>query len=194
MTVRRDPDNIVRLQRGGKPIESMTQDLFGASQSEGGAHHWLASLVGDWEGTTRTWFEPGKLGDESPTRGTMRAVLGGRFVVHEYDGTLLGEPLHGMTLYGCHLESGRWQSAWIDDRHMGTGIMFSEGARTEEGFSVLGQYDDPSQTLPWGWRTEIVILDANHVVITAYNISPQGEEAKAVETTYARKALSSSRA
>ncbi len=55
----------------------MANDKLVASQASGGAHHRLGLLVGKWEGTSRTWFEPGELADESPIRGTIRTVLDG---------------------------------------------------------------------------------------------------------------------
>jgi hypothetical protein len=33
------------------------------------------------------------------------------------------------------------------------------------------------------------VTDADHIVITMYNVSPAGEESKGVETRYARRAL-----
>ena len=55
----------------------------------------LSSLIGSWEGTCRTWFEPGKLADESTVKGTIRPLLGELFVRHEYTGTIQGKPRHG---------------------------------------------------------------------------------------------------
>ena len=37
-----------------------------------GAHAQLARLIGEWEGTTKVWFEPDKVADESPVSGSMR--------------------------------------------------------------------------------------------------------------------------
>ncbi len=48
----------------------------------------LKSLAENWEGTCRTWFEPGQLADESQVKGTIHPLLGGTFWRHEYAGTM----------------------------------------------------------------------------------------------------------
>ena len=79
-------------------------EKFEASKTTG-AHFRLSKLVGEWEGITKTWFEPDKIADESPMRGSVRLVLGGRFIVHEYKGSMGGKPLERY----CHL----WLSSCV---------------------------------------------------------------------------------
>lgn len=147
----------------------------------------LQKLVGDWKGNTKTWFEPGKLADESETTASFKTVLGGSFVMCEYSGSLLGDKLEGIVLFGYNLPFERYESAWIDTAHMGTGIMYSQGEGNIDKFAVVGRYAMAPGQDEWGWRTEIDFVDADHIVITAYNITPAGEEGKAVEHDFVRQ-------
>ena len=153
-----------------------------------GVHHQLSRLAGEWEGTSKTWFEPTVVADESPVRGTMRLLLDGRFILHEYTGSFTGKPLQGLNIFGYHLGLKKFQTAWIDSFHNDTALMFSEGTRGSEAFKVLGgfTYITPEEEQQWGWRTEVEILSDDEVLITAYNISPEGEESKATELRYKR--------
>ncbi|MGV3603463.1 MAG: DUF1579 domain-containing protein [Dyadobacter fermentans] len=163
----------------------MTKPKFETSL-ESGVHHQLQALTGTWQGITKTWFEPDVLADESEMKGTIRSVLGGRFLLHEYQGSLDGKPFEGIAFYGFDIPNNNFQAAWIDSFHMGTGVMLSNGTPTENGFSVIGQYSIPEYPQPWKWRTVAELKDANTLVLTAYNISPEGQEDKATETVYKR--------
>lgn len=146
-----------------------------------GMHAFLNSLEGNYKGVTSVWFEPGSEPDVSDCTGTIRPVLNGMFMLHEYKGSLQGNPLEGIAIYGCSLGNDKLQCSWIDSFHNGTAIMFSENNNASGPYKVLGHYGNEPR---WGWRTEIVREQNGRVVITMYNITPTGEEARAVETIY----------
>ncbi|MBE0671090.1 MAG: DUF1579 domain-containing protein [Anaerolineales bacterium] len=148
-------------------------------------HHFFARMAGNWRGISKLWLEPGKLADESQVVATIQLLLEGRFALYLYQSSIEGEPQHGMFTFGYNITLEQYEASWVDSFHNSTGIMFCVGAERENGFSVTGSYPDPSGGPDWGWRTEVELID-DELTITAYNITPEGEEAKATEAILTR--------
>jgi uncharacterized protein DUF1579 len=159
---------------------------FESSSQSGSPHHFLAKLVGGWIGTSKLWVEPDMLTDESPVQGSVQLVLGGRFALYLYQGSVEGEPQQGIFTFGYNTLLDQYEASWVDSYHNNTAIMFCVGSARENGFSVLGSYPDPTGGPDWGWRTEVELIDKDHLLITAYNIDPEGGEAQATEANLTR--------
>jgi uncharacterized protein DUF1579 len=155
-------------------------------QTSGSPHHFLSRLAGSWTGISRLWLEPDKLTDESPVVGTIQLILSGRFALYLYQGSIQDEPQHGLFTFGYNTLTDRYEASWVDSWHNNTAIMFCTGNATENGFFVLGSFPDPNGGPDWDWRTEVELVDADHLLITAYTISPEGDEAKATEAQLTR--------
>ncbi len=149
-------------------------------------HQFLGELVGGWTGKTLTWLEPDGVPRQAQTYGSIQLVLGGRFALYLYQTATEAEPQHGLFTFGYNTTLDRWEASWIDSFHNNTAIMFCVGQAKDNGFFVLGSYPDPTGGPDWSWRTEVKLLDREHLLITAYNISPEGAEARALETQLTR--------
>lgn len=159
---------------------------FEGSKQSGSPHHFLLQLAGGWAGISRVWFEPDKVADESPQVGNIQLILDGRFALYLYQGSIQGEAQHGLFTFGYNTTLDRYEASWVDSFHNNTAIMFCTGNAKDNGFFVLGSYPDPNGGPDWGWRTEVELVDTDHLRITAYNIHPEGDEAKATEVSLTR--------
>ena len=143
----------------------------------------LASMAGEWTGRYRLYLEPGKLTAESDTSATVAPVLDGRFTRIEYDWTVDDARQLGEFLVGAP-KGERLMASWVDTWHNGDAILFCE---SHGDASVIGQYGPDDD--PWRWRTTFELDDSDggaELVITAWNITPAGDEAVATEARYRR--------
>ena len=144
-------------------------------------------IAGQWSGMTTVWFEPEKPVDESPTEGSLTTVLDGKALRWEYTGAMQGKPLQGQALFAYNGQKKQYEMSWMDSFHTGSAIMFFTGKAIDSGLSVLGSYEDPSGGPDWGWRIDIRLSSNDSLTIAMFNIFPDGNEQKGVETVLKRK-------
>ncbi len=73
-------------------------------------HQYLNVLVGDWLTTTRL-AGPGGKPIESTGKARIRPLLGGRFILEEREGKVLGNDASSVSLYGYNINSKRFEAA-----------------------------------------------------------------------------------
>jgi hypothetical protein len=149
-------------------------------------HGTLAGMVGTWSGKTRTWLDPAAAPEESQTDLVAQAICGGRWIRIEYQSAVMGAPHEGQFLIGFHKDAQEFEVMWVDGFHTGTSMMCSVGSPREDGaIGVLGHYSAGGQR--WGWRTIFRKPREGELIIEAYNISPAGQEDRAIETRLVRR-------
>jgi hypothetical protein len=150
---------------------------------ERSAHHALLhAMRGKWRGTTTTWFDPLKTPEESPTDARVELLLGGRFVRLTYASSVMGTK-HAGEMTFAHADD-HFHIAWLDSFHTSNAITPLDGARGKNDISCLGSYAAGTET--WGWRIAAAVNDKGELVVQEWNISPSGQEDRAIEMRLTR--------
>ena len=148
----------------------------------------LAGCLGRWQGSNRLHDPHTGKPEDSASTAVLTPLLGGRFIRLDYDWSYQGAPQEGSLLIGCQCESGQATAHWIDSWHMSDAVMACEGAVEPDGtIAVRGSYAAPPGP-DWGWRIAIRPADGSELHVIMHNVTPDGQEALAVEAAYARAA------
>jgi Protein of unknown function (DUF1579) len=149
----------------------------------------LGALVGEWEGRNLLWLSPDDPARESATSATVSLAAQGRFLTVSYRWADGGKPQDGVILLGAGQQGKTLEAAWVDSFHMGDALMpCTVVVESNGGVSLVGSYAAPPGP-DWGWRIEIQPDAADGSWLRMYNITPDGEEALAVEASYSRQPL-----
>jgi len=146
----------------------------------------LMASRGSWRGNNRLQDPHTNAPEDSPATATITPILDGRFIRLDYTWAYQGSPQAGSLLIGYEAEAEVITVHWIDTWHMGDKVMACRGTISNSGqISVLGSYA-ASPGPDWGWRMIITPDEGQGLRLVMVNISPDGQEALAVETDYTR--------
>ena len=147
----------------------------------------LAQLVGEWEGDNRLWVFPEDPVRISPTEARLHLAAGGALVIMEYTWAYEGDPQAGTLLVRTAAEADDVDVVWFDSWHtQGKFMLFKRETGGKGLVSVRGSYGPPEGP-KWGWRIVLEAEGKERFTLRMYNITPDGEEAPAVEAHYSRR-------
>jgi hypothetical protein len=145
----------------------------------------LIACAGEWRGTnTLQDPEMGMQPETTESAAKVAPLLDGRFVRIDYTWACKGTPQSGSMLVGHQTKAGLVTMHWIDTWHNGEKVMALEGPADGGGIDGRGSYNVPGHP-DWGWRIRVE-PSADALMVTMWNVSPEGQEHPAVEARYSR--------
>lgn len=149
----------------------------------------LTKLIGDWAGSNRLhaiWRTPPI--HDSDTTASVSLAAQGQFLAISYTWADEGKPQDGVLLIGSGDSPNSVKAVWIDSWHMSDKFMLLEGAVESNGSASMRGAYAALLGPDWAWRIAIEPGDAAFRMIM-HNVTPEGEEALAVEAAFTRAAV-----
>jgi len=184
---RMSPDEVVWKVYGENPMANpqfMADST--AAAAVGAEHQLLAKSAGEFEVKGKYWMAPDT--DPMPSRATAKRhmILGGRYLIEEYESEFMGTPFEGMMIQGYDNLAQEPFAIWIDS--MSTWPLILRGERGEDGVEKLTGLGKDVMT-PGGrpMRFEVRPTEDGGGVMAMYDTLPDGGDYEVMELTYTRK-------
>jgi len=151
----------------------------------GPEHKVLEASVGRWKTVSKSYEGPG---DPKVSEGTAdyEPILGGRFILSRYHGSMMGMPFEGFSIMGYDRTTKTYEGYWTDT--MSTAIFPMS----------KGTWDDASKTLTFNvdWPNPVAAGTVPYKLVTKYNgndamvftmsTSNEGKAVPMMEVSYSR--------
>ena len=168
------------------PEEKAMMEAYQKAGAVGPQHQWLATMVGSYDLTIKSWNAPGSEPSVEKGTATRKMIFDGRIMVEEVASQMQGQAWVGHGMHGYDNVKGRHWSTWNDS--MSTGIMLSDGECDDKGDCTFkGSWPDPVSKATINARMTTTWTDANTELFTMYTSGADGKEMKMMEITYARR-------
>lgn len=148
-------------------------------------HKRLARVGGMWETEGTFWNGPG---EPETSKGSARftPMLGGRFVVQEYSGTMMGKPFEGRAIEGYDKEKKKHFSIWLDNQ--GTGFLTSWGNPDATGkVYTYESGEEEWMGAKFRFKTIVTRTDDDHFKIEHFVVTAPGQDTKQMEILFTRR-------
>ncbi|MFN8177740.1 MAG: DUF1579 domain-containing protein [bacterium] len=152
------------------------------------AHKKLEASVGTWDTAVKMWMSPDAPPQESTGVSKNTMVLGGRWLEQSFEGTMMGQPFHGIGYTGYDNYKKQYVGMWMDTSS--TSAMMSTGMCDPSGktMTFTGTVDNIMTGGKDQFKEVLTIVDADHQNFEMWAPGPDGKMYKNMEIRYTRKA------
>ncbi len=150
-------------------------------------HKALEFFAGDWEVKSTMWTMPGMPPSGGGGTGGAEMILGGRFVMMRFKGTMMGQPFEGLQIVGYDNINQKYVTFWIDNSS--TAFFLMTGTRDPDTkiFNDGGLWPDPLTGGTSKVRASTRVLGPDEYLYEMFMVMPDGSEFKSLENMYSRK-------
>jgi hypothetical protein len=170
-------------QQGEMSAEEKAQmEAWMKAMTPGPEHQGMAANAGTWTATVTMWQAPGAPPQISQGTSKRRMALGGRVMVDEWTGTMMGMPFEGLGTTGYDNASKKWWGTWSDN--FSTGVMTSSGtcdADPKKGCKYTGSFIDPITGKESKNRMNVAWPSPDEERMEMFMTGPDGKEFKGME-------------
>jgi uncharacterized protein DUF1579 len=170
------------------PEKQKLMEQYAKFAEPGPQHRQLATRTGAWDVITKCQMDPSAPPTETRGIAKARTVLGGRWVIEEFEGELPGMgPFSGIGITGYDNVKKKYVNFWLDT--MGTGAMISEGTADPSGKIVTytGSFEDPVLGKTKTVRSVAKFDSDSRHTFEMFDTAPDGKEFKSLDIVYTRK-------
>lgn len=86
----------------------------------------MADTAGKWTVTVKARMNADSEWTETQATATIKPVLGGSALMEEFEGTMMGMPLKGLSIVTFDRETNQYQATWTDNMSASTMLMKGE--------------------------------------------------------------------
>lgn len=153
----------------------------------GPQHKLLDACVGNWKAEVKMWMEPGKEPEVSQAASSSKWVHGGRHIVGDFSGTMMGQPFTGSELCGYDNTTKKYYTVWVDSNSTAPMIMWGTSDAAGKVFTYTGECNDCTTGKPTKYRCVARIISNSEHTFEMFMPGPDGKEMKCMEIKYTRK-------
>lgn len=154
------------------------------------AHKRFAPFAGTFKAQVKMWMGPG---EPQVMSGVMTNTLdlGGRYLQQTYKGDQTDGPFpcfEGRGFWGFNTVTKKYEGFWIDSASTFMQNEVGDVDSSGKKWTMIGHMTDPQSGGPLQKRSVITLKDKDHHSMELFFKGPDGNEFKAMEIQYARRA------